>query len=440
MQREELLAFITNETNYAQIVTEDTNEYDVGLPLQVEDDSNIIAFSNGLNNFELIRLTKKLFPGRILIRRHPGGYVDYNDSRLGYVDKSVDSIQFIKKCRQIVTINSSTALEAALLGKKVTVFGEASFKMLSNLDDVREIRERLNFLVFGYLIPYSLLFDKEYYHWRLSRPSETEIYLYHYHYFAQNRPDIFSNRGNAEGPKGKSFRKKTLYSFELLDKYGNLQVVKGDLYQSEDGWFSLQTGLEVDGSEVKRIYWKPTLELNAQIKITRAEINSNPITLHPVNVWKKGENDLFIGCQPCYEIPVFDGTMNILIEGQITLLGNYEALQIASNRRDFGYFFSMLKRIRDKKLVIFGTGSASEFISQYIKEPAYYVDNDSKKWGQSYRQVLIKDPRCLATEDPEQLVIVVASQYYQEIAEDLLQMGFMENHHFWNGFKFFMNY
>lgn len=366
--------------------------------------------------------------------------MDYTDSRLGYVDKSLDSIQFIKKCRQIVTINSSTALEAALLGKKVTVFGEASFKMLSGLDDERQIRERLNFLVFGYLIPYSLLFDKDYYNWRLSGPSETEIYLYHYHYYVQNRLAAFGRSVNVgSGSTGKSFRKKTLYSFDILDKHGHLQVVRGDLYQSEDGWFSLQTRLEINEPEVEKIFWRPTLELQTRIKITRAEINSNPVVLLPHDVWRTDDNDLFIGCQPCYEIPVFDKTMDILIEGRITLLGSYEALQIASNRREFGRLFTLLKHIRDKKLVIFGTGSASEFISQYIKEPVYYVDNDSKKWGQFFHHVLIKDPRCLADEDPEQLVIVVASQYYREIAQDLIQMGFVENLHFWDGVKYFMN-
>lgn len=438
LKREDLLLYIANEPNHAEVLAEDTNEYDVGLPLQVEDDSNIIAFSNELNNFELIHLAKKHFPGKVLIRKHPGGYVDYDDSRLGYIDQSVNSIQFIKKCRQIVTINSSTAFEAALLGKKVTVFGEASFKMLSGLDDEREIRERLNFLVFGYLIPYSLLFDKTYYKWRLTRPSETEIYLYHYRYYAENRRGAFGVVSRDSGPKNKLLRKKMLCSFDIVDNHGNVRVVKGELQQSVDGLFALQTRLETDGSEIKIIHWKPTLETQARIKITRAEINSNLVTLNPVNAWSSVDHDLFIGCQPCYEIPVSDKPMNVLIEGEISLIGSYEALQIASNRKDFGQFFTMLKHIRDKKLVIFGTGSASGLISQYLKEPAYYVDNDSKKWGQFHRRVLIKDPRCLAAEDPDQLVIVVASQYYQEIAQNLLEMGFVENHHFWDGVKYFM--
>ena len=35
----------------------------------------------------------------------------------------------------------------------------------------------LNWIVFGYLIPFELVFDPDYCRWRLTDPSETEIYL-----------------------------------------------------------------------------------------------------------------------------------------------------------------------------------------------------------------------------------------------------------------------
>lgn len=41
----------------------------------------------------------------------------------------------------------------------------------------------LNWFVFAYLIPFERLFDASYYRWRLSEPSENEIYLSNYDYW-----------------------------------------------------------------------------------------------------------------------------------------------------------------------------------------------------------------------------------------------------------------
>lgn len=320
MERDELLSFITGGQKQSVFELEDSNEFDIGIPLQVEDDSNVIAYSNGLTNFELIQFVKKKYSKNVLIRRHPAGYMIYDNERLGPVDTSRNSIEFIKRCKQIVTINSSTAFEAALLGKRVSVLGDASFRMLSDLTNEEEIKVKLNFLVFGYLIPYQLVFDEAYYNWRLTKPSEIEIYLYHHHYYLK------------------------------------LQAI----------WEQAETdsGVKSDQSPENTVPEQPEQE---------------PL-------------------------------------------------------------LTMLKQLDGKKLVIFGTGSASRTISNYLRAADYYVDNDSQKWDQPYQQTIIKNPQCLLEESPEQLVILVASQFYLEIAAGLRAMGFEENIHFWDGAKLFHLY
>ena len=44
----------------------------------------------------------------------------------------------------------------------------------------------LNFAVFGYLVPYQLIYNHEYLRWRLSRPSEVEIVQYHRGYWLKS--------------------------------------------------------------------------------------------------------------------------------------------------------------------------------------------------------------------------------------------------------------
>ncbi|MDA5534846.1 hypothetical protein HB976_07320 [Yersinia mollaretii] len=154
--------------------------YDIGVPLQVEDDSNIIAFSNGFSNLELITYCRSL-SNNILIRKHPSGYINY--SEITPNSEMLTPQDFIEKCRNIVTINSSVGLEAILYGKKTTILGDSPFKLLSECADKENFGKFLDFIILNYLIPLEFLYNKNYYDWRLSNPSEKEIRNYHLNYY-----------------------------------------------------------------------------------------------------------------------------------------------------------------------------------------------------------------------------------------------------------------
>jgi tetratricopeptide (TPR) repeat protein len=158
-----------------------------GAALQVEDDSNLLAFSHGLTNFELIYAARKgLDRSQILIRHHPLGHLDYGES-LGVPDNSIDSIEFISRCERIFCINSSVAFEALLLDKPVYVLGESPATSLSYERRIhvspQDWLARLNYLFLGFLMPVSLLFDAEYYRWRLTYPPLEDIYQKHLQIF-----------------------------------------------------------------------------------------------------------------------------------------------------------------------------------------------------------------------------------------------------------------
>jgi hypothetical protein len=191
MNRRDMLSLLCN-WRYADVFfKKNKRDFDIGVPLQVEDDSNILAFSGGLTNEGLMKKTARLFArDKILIRHHPLGHKRYG-KKYGIVDSSGNSIDFMKRCKRIVTINSSIGFEAALLGIGAYIAGQSPFRMIARPElstegshrPSRAEMKKLNFMVFGYLMPYSFLFNAEYYRWRLSSPSELEIYNFHYRYY-----------------------------------------------------------------------------------------------------------------------------------------------------------------------------------------------------------------------------------------------------------------
>lgn len=83
-----------------------------------------------------------------------------------------------------------------------------------------------------------------------------------------------------------------------------------------------------------------------------------------------------------------------------------------------------------KKVVVFGTGKKSdEFWFDRIPV-RYFVDNDQRKWGTLHRGIPVKAPRVLLDEDKDQLLVVIASMYDEEIASQLESYGLREGIHF----------
>ncbi|WP_300168947.1 hypothetical protein [Sulfuricurvum sp.] len=176
-------------THAQPLVAQEEPAFDFGIVLQVEDDSNILAFSNGFDSISLIKWVKSTFRGKTLcLREHPGGHLHYD--KLGEIDHSANSLSFLFRCDTIVTINSSVALEALLFGKKALILGDNPFKFLTQFDDPDELLYGLNFAVFSYLIPYDFLFDYDYYLWRLNNRNEAAIFDKHVAYYREKKIDL----------------------------------------------------------------------------------------------------------------------------------------------------------------------------------------------------------------------------------------------------------
>lgn len=191
LSRKELLfLFCKDNSRYAKLIAEPKAERKVGIVGQVDDDSNLIAYSEGFSNFELIRYAAYHFgKENILLRRHPSADTIIS----GEYDASPSVSDFIQRVDSILCINSSVGLEAAMLGKKVMFLGDSPFRILSTdlTSEDNEIPpdfvDMLNFILLNYLVPSELAGSPAYSRWRLTNPSEIEIRRKHLEFYLKNR-------------------------------------------------------------------------------------------------------------------------------------------------------------------------------------------------------------------------------------------------------------
>ena len=111
--------------------------FKLGVALQVEDDSNLLAFGHGYDNQSLLVTSHLRRPDQdVLVRGHPGSLfapkVDWYT-----VDNSPDSVAFIRRCERILTINSSIGLEAMLMQTPVEVLGDCAHRFIAETVEER---------------------------------------------------------------------------------------------------------------------------------------------------------------------------------------------------------------------------------------------------------------------------------------------------------------
>lgn len=92
---------------------------------------------------------------------------------------------------------------------------------------------------------------------------------------------------------------------------------------------------------------------------------------------------------------------------------------------------ALFRLLEDKKVVLFGAGSYSTKLTNILREiynifPDYYVDNATEKWDNKF----IYSPEKLTEECKENLIIIIASSFKDEIKNQLMEMGFVEDYHF----------
>ncbi|WP_371334957.1 GT99 family glycosyltransferase N-terminal domain-containing protein [Klebsiella quasipneumoniae] len=156
-----------------------------GIVLQVEDDSNIIAYSHNFTNISLISYVRQQHSlENILVRAHPGSLFRLRDDIFS-IDASANSLEFIQKCHSIYTINSSVGLEALLCEKKTNILGDCSYAFVAEEASGPNRVNAMAFYLFAYLVPFELIFKLEYLRFRLDHPAELDIVRKHLQFYSK---------------------------------------------------------------------------------------------------------------------------------------------------------------------------------------------------------------------------------------------------------------
>lgn len=178
--RKELLSMVSQPhfRDYIKDLSKVNPQYECGVAMQVDVDTNVLAFNKGISEADVIRIAAQNHNHSLLIRNHPLssiGYIRPASLGLGKVDESKNSLEFISKCKHLYTLNSSVAFEAMLMGRKATILGDNPFYNLQFMDE-NELVLALNFAVFSYLMPTTRLYNEEYYNMRIRCKEEEYLY------------------------------------------------------------------------------------------------------------------------------------------------------------------------------------------------------------------------------------------------------------------------
>lgn len=183
----EILSLFLNIDQLYYLWKEDTiPEYEIGIVAGYSTPSITTPY-NAITLDEMIYKSRKLFDAKSIgIRLHPGDPLKTQPA-YGNIDNS-GLIDFILKSKRIISNGSNVSYEAALYNRPTYDLGWSQFAFATNtsindLPDKIIDNDILNFVAFAVLIPFELLGNVEYLRYRLRKPKETELYMYHLKYY-----------------------------------------------------------------------------------------------------------------------------------------------------------------------------------------------------------------------------------------------------------------
>lgn len=228
LSNKELLALFLDEKYLEYIYLLDRKpEYKIGVASSGKSNYYDIARSNIDSNELLTKAIEKFKFKDILFRLHPTDPLkkqlkeELNNWNL---DNSRSSLEFILKCESIAIISSNMAFEVMLLGKKVYNLGKSPYQFFANKDfddetEFNDMNKFLNFVIFGYFIPFSFMNDAEYLLWRCNEPDVEEIYLKNFRYYLKRFNIDEDELAMSQDKLNLIFEKKGFSSTNSAEKY-----------------------------------------------------------------------------------------------------------------------------------------------------------------------------------------------------------------------------
>lgn len=186
LNNEELLAlFLDNSViDYLRLFRA-TPKYEIGVAGLHPLITTLFAKTT-FTDLELVQNVRANYSEKdILFRKHPGEEPYQATYGFKNQDTRKTPIPFILESKRIAAQGSNIIFEAMLWGRPVYSREGSSFidfceKDFSNTDNFIVADDSfLDFIMFSFFVPLEKAFDTEYLRWRLTNPSELEIFNYH---------------------------------------------------------------------------------------------------------------------------------------------------------------------------------------------------------------------------------------------------------------------
>ena len=184
----EILAILGKERTMPLLqLINHTPQYEMGICTELRAIIPSISNFNMYTDDDLFEECNKLYqPTQLTTRSHA---VQLDQRHLRRDEIHNDAAPFILSCKRLTSVSSQISLKV-LLWKRTAVMKKPTmaFSFLCTKDYASsEIADLagLNYYVFCYLIPNDLMFSDSYWEWRMTNPTESEIYKKHLDFYIE---------------------------------------------------------------------------------------------------------------------------------------------------------------------------------------------------------------------------------------------------------------
>lgn len=246
---------------------------------------------------------KRLFGSdKLKVRSHAA---HLNDIQVDRNEVHNDPVSTILSCKRLTAVQSQILLKVLLWRRTAVLKTDSlSFSYLcENEYTSEEIADivGLNYFVIGYLIPSDLMFSDEYWKWRLTNPSEMEIYQRHMDFLLDvleiNKDKVLSLEGKERFKyllEARGCDKQLIENllsdevvnnvnwdvassqFDVVTPFGTKSYWRIDT-ENEDG--SLTSKLSVDADKATAVKFYPLYDVAGFAKLIAVRINGKEVEL-----------------------------------------------------------------------------------------------------------------------------------------------------------------
>lgn len=185
LTNKELLALLGKRRNICLLpLVDGMGKWEVGIAAQSDSIIPQTFVHDWVTDEDVYFDAERLFGADcIQTRLHPNKMIRIGLGKKHYKN---DPAAFILSSKRMAMVQSQMSLKSALWNRSVCVYADAlpySFAFSHSLETAHTVPLNvLNYVIFGYLVPSHLLFDMNYWKWRMTGPSSNDIFLRHLYF------------------------------------------------------------------------------------------------------------------------------------------------------------------------------------------------------------------------------------------------------------------